>query len=66
MFSIPQLEALERKTQNTTGGNWESITSNNMIKMFEHDVGVCSGMPFIDLSKKPEEYVRPGGSIDAT
>jgi hypothetical protein len=57
LLSIPQLEKSGCKIQ-YTGGKWMVLTPNNRVVIFEQDVGVCGGMPFIDVTKDPSEYIR--------
>jgi hypothetical protein len=58
LLSIPQLEKSGCKIQYNTGGKWLVLTPNNRVVTFEHDVGVCGGMPFIDVTRDPSTYIR--------
>jgi hypothetical protein len=64
LLSIPQLEKSGCIIRYLTGGKWEVLTPGGKIVTFEKDVGVCGGMPFIDVSRDPTTYIHESTDAD--
>ena len=49
LLSIPMLEGAECKVSTHTNRDWDVTTLQGEVIVFKRDIGVCKGMPYIDL-----------------
>jgi hypothetical protein len=64
LLSIPQLEKSGCSIRYKTGNKWQVFTPGGKVVTFEKDVGVCGGMPFIDVSRDPTTYIHDVAESD--
>ena len=57
LLSIPMLEEAGYKVSTHTDDDWKVTTPWGEVIVFEHEVGVCNRMPYIDLREHAEGLV---------
>ena len=63
LISAPQLEDDGYKLEYATNIGWMAHGPDGNTMIFRRDKGLCNGMPFVDLSANPDEFILPTDRI---